>query len=167
MYKILTILAFMIGATAHAQDTYEIIRAVTSHINPNISILDTLPPFGSLALKSKSAFKAKAWDTLTRAERRELRRNAKKDKGQRIDENLLPSRNVIPTLHAMMPSLNGYPNPILYYTTPYYLIDNPILFSNNTKAVVFVTIIRGFSGSYLLEKKQGKWIVLKEFDIIN
>ncbi|HVU58101.1 MAG TPA: hypothetical protein VHD83_23735 [Puia sp.] len=163
--KILRILTVSILFThvsdlAKAQNgaPYEVLRVLAIQMNPKFPVLDSLYPFHS------TDFNGAAWAILSKDEKRELKKRTKQSFGVKISSDSLTGTTLIPALPVFMafakadsPSLR-----FIEQTQPFYMISAPVFIHNNTKAVVFLSLIKRFGTTYILQKKDRKWTILKD-----
>ena len=140
-----------------SDNPYEIIRALASQMDSKHPIVDSLCPFVI------SSFTGREWNGLTAREKRKLMRAVKKGMGIKLTQDSLPSRKLIPS----SPLFEAFANPdswgirLIEQQQPFYMLSHPLFFAGNTKAIVTLILIRGFSYTYIFERRDDNWVMIE------
>ena len=144
---------------AQASNQYEIINNILyKDFNNKIPILDSLFPL------QKMPFLKKDFTFFSKKEIKELKNSIRHSKGLKLNKDLLGFKNIIPAV----PIFNAFKNlndtinlNIVAKAKPFYILSTPIIFSNDTKAIISVLLMGGFSTTYIIERKKGRWEIDK------
>ena len=138
---------------------YDIINALSNEINSKFPVLDSLYP------SKKIDVKGEILDTFfTRKEKKEIREASTRATGFRLSNSILTNKKLIPA----EPIFKAFINPdsanlkLIEEAKPFYMLSNPIFFHHQTKAIISLSLIKGFGSTFILEKREGKWIVIKQ-----
>lgn len=156
---IIMILFALNSQVLSAQDSspYSVIRALSSEMNSKFPILDSLYPVKSYDLSSKD------YSYLSKKEKKEIKRVLKKQLGYSLREDSLQDRILIaasPIFHAFK-DFDSTASILIEKTQPFFMISNPVFFARQRKAIINVSLIRGYGYTYILEKTGEEWKIVK------
>ncbi len=139
-------------------DEYRVLRALHSEMNAKFPLLDSLYPIQTINLSGKG------YEILKRKEKRKIRKQIGKQEGYKLVHDSLPEERVlIPALQIFQAFRNfdSTASLLIEKTQPFFMVSNPIFFSKSKKAIVIVSLIRGYGNTYILGKNGSEWKILK------
>lgn len=149
--------SFSYTVCGQSGNPYEIIRALEKQMNSNYPIVDSLSPF------LITSFTGKDWNSLTAREKRKLRRAVKEQMGIKLNQDSLPHRKLIPSFPVFeaFANLDSSGIRMIEQQQPFYMLSNPLFFAGNSKAIVDLSLIRGFGYTYILERRNNDWVIIE------
>jgi hypothetical protein len=136
---------------------YEIVRTLARQMEASYPIVDSLCPF------SISTFHGKDWSFLKNKEKRNLKKAVKAGNGIRIHQDSLQNLRLI-SAHLIFEAFSNFDSTslkVIEKNQPFYMLSNPLFFAKNSRAIVALTLIKGFGYTYIFEKRNHNWIVIK------
>jgi hypothetical protein len=154
---IILLVLFSYVVTGQTRNPYEIIRTLEKQMNVKYPIVDSLYPF------AVEKFNGKDWSILTNKEKRKLKRTVKSEKGIKLNKDSLPDRILIPSLpiFAAFTNFDSTGSKLIEQYQPFYMLSNPVFFANSTKAIIALSLIKGFGYTYVFEKRNNDWVIIK------
>lgn len=155
---LITILLFAFSNSLIAQTckSCEIFQSLQQKINFQFPIVDSLHPIDTRNLNPNLG--------LTKKEIKELKKNGKLQRGLTLNSSNIKGAKTIPanSIYKAFKKMDSTNLKFIEQNKPFYLISNPLFFSNNCKAIVDVDLIGRGGYTYLLKRENGKWIIIKE-----
>jgi hypothetical protein len=123
-------------------------------LNTKFPIVDTLAPLKKIRKEDLNF--------LTKKELKELRKASVKSKGIKLSKDSISNYTLFPA-EPIFKAFQNFDSASskLFENQSYYLLSTPLFFSKNTKALIHISLIRGYGSLYILEKKEGNWKVVK------
>ena len=154
---------FLNTVSAHAQnnDVYGVLRAVVARLDHKVLLLDSLFPY-------KGEFNCKGYDILTPDEKKELKAAQKILKGIKLVQDSLPSiklKDSFTFYYAIRHVNDKNMLNVLAKADPCYMLSTPVFFGKS-KALIFVGHTRWGTSDYVLEKKNGVWVIIAEIGLL-
>jgi hypothetical protein len=148
---------FSYTVSGQSGNPYEIIRALAKQMDTNYPIVDTLYPFVI------ASFTGKDWNVLTGKEKRRLKYVVKKEKGIKLSQDSLPDRKLIPSssIFEAFENVDSTGIKVIEQYQPFYMLTYPLFFAGNTKAIVALNLIKGFGYTYIFERRNNDWVIIK------
>lgn len=155
LLSIILLCTTVLSLQAQEKETTAVIRALSEKINPAYPVLDSLYPITALKLSDKK------WQGLSSREKKELRTALKKTKGLRLTSDVLPGKKLIPgeVLYNAFTHPDTANMKVMEENQPFYMLSAPVFFRQNTKAIIFFSLIKGFGTTFILERKNDSWTV--------
>lgn len=158
-YKIFAfsmILFFSFSVNAQDIEILEVLKTLSTKMNLKLSVADTLYPLKI----SKSVFSLH----LLKYEIKEIKKHNKRQKGKKLDQSWLDGVNFISAklIYEAFKKLDSVNTDYIEKNKPFYLISNPLFFSNQKKAIVDIDLIGSGGYTYLLLKKDNEWFIEEE-----
>lgn len=156
---IFVLIIFSSAVFSQTYNPYPIINSLLSKENAQLPLLDSA--YKMLSLN----FKSKGWSFLSKTEKKELKKAIKRASGFRINQDsvgqykLISSEKVFSILTH--PDF-GKDSNVTSQLPHSYQVTAPVFFDDGNKAVSHVHLIKGNSYYAVLEKKDEKWVVIKE-----
>ncbi|MCW3464809.1 hypothetical protein [Chitinophaga nivalis] len=155
-----SVLFFTLNGKAQDCNPYKIIKTLISsqEINGNFPIVDSLFP---IQTKKKSV---EFIGLLTKEEQKEFKKNVKATSGFKLCADSLAALKLIPAppIFQALAKFDASSAKIIDNNKPFYLASAPVFFHNNTKAIIYLILVKGFGSIYILEKKGDAWVIVKE-----
>src|SRR5690606_2412646 len=101
---------------------------------------------------------------LNKKERKELKRATKNKKGFKLNPDSLKGITLIPAIPIFeaLAKFDSTSAKLIDENQPFYMASAPIFFHNNSKAIINLSLIKGFGSSYIFEKRGDNWVLVKE-----
>jgi hypothetical protein len=151
------LLALTMTGLSQSTSPYVIITTLGSQMDKKYPMLDSLFPLRKINLKEKE------WDSLSKKDKRTIKREISTAQGYKLDSDSLQGYKLL----AALPVFQGFSNfdsaasKRIEQNQPFYMISTPVFLDDSKKCIVLVSLIRGFGYSYILERKNYKRIILR------
>jgi hypothetical protein len=151
----------LIGSSIHAQqrEIYDVLTGLKQKINLRFRVSDSLCP---ISIKELGNFQKNL--PLSKQEIREIRIVSKGQKGMKLNDSLLNGASFISAISIYKAYQNADSSSLSFIESnkPFYTLSLPLFFDNGHKAIVDIDLIGSGGYTYLLIKRNDKWIIEKE-----
>ena len=158
----MSLLALDRGVQVQAQQSEitEALVALNGKINIRFPIVDSLHPF---TLNGSTEYQKDIG--LSKQEASEIKKYSKKSAGKKLDSSFIHGSRLISSQAFYKAYQNGdsLSSSFIEKNKPFYTLSVPLFFNDGQKAVLDMDLIGRGGYTYLLVKKQGKWVIEKEF----
>jgi hypothetical protein len=158
----MSLLALDHGVQVQAQQSEitEALVALNGKINIRFPVVDSLHPF---TLKGSTEYQKDFG--LSKQEASEIKKYSKKSAGKKLDSSFIHGSRLISSQAFYKAYQNGDSLSLSFIekNKPFYTLSVPLFFNDGQKAVLDMDLIGRGGYTYLLVKKQGKWVIEKEF----
>lgn len=156
IFSILIVVYSCSNSSAQNTEIKDILRVVEQKMNTALLVTDSLQPFYPKGLGKKLG--------LSKKEIKEIKKKAKLQHGLKLDKSYTESLNFIAAepLYTAFNKLDSESLQLIEKKKPFYLLSVPIFFRDANKAIIDVTLIGGYGTTYILEKKESHWVIIKE-----
>jgi len=156
----ISLLALEHSVQAQQREITETLAALKGEINFRFPIVDSLHPFtfnGSIGYQKDFG--------LSKQDVSEIKKHNKKRSGIKLDSSFIHGSRLISSQAFYKAYQNGDSLSLSFIekNKPFYTLSIPIFFNDGKKAVLDIDLIGRGGYTYLLVKKQGKWIIEKEY----
>jgi hypothetical protein len=140
------------------RNTYAVLNGLSSKIDSNIPIVDSLYPSKLLGLLKREQ------KLFTKKEVNELRKNLKRSVGFKLKQDSINWGQLIPAKPLMnfIYDSDSSNLKLVEKSKPFCIISAPIFFNNNSKVLISIDVIGSYGYSYIMQRVNDKWIILKE-----
>lgn len=156
----ISLLALDTSVQAQQCEITEVLVALNGKINIRFPIVDSLHPF---ALKGLTEYQKDFG--LSKQEASEIEKHSKKSAGKKLDSSFINGSRLIPSQAFYKAYQNGDSLSLSFIekNKPFYTLSVPLFFNDGQKVVLDIDLIGREGYTYLLVKRQGKWVIQKEF----
>jgi len=142
---------------AQKENPYGVLTAISQKFNLKYPVLDSLIPLHSSDMTNDNS------SGLTKGEEREFGNAVRQARGFRLNSDSLREWKFLPALPILkvFETFDSFGSALVEKQKPFYVISNPI-FLRHGKAIVNVNLIGSYGYTYILEWKNGKWVILTE-----
>ena len=156
----MSLLALDHNIQAQQSEIIEALGALNGKINILYPIVDSLHPF---TLNGLTEYQKDFG--LSKQEESEIKKHSKKSAGKRLDSSFIHGSRLISSQDFYKAYKIGDSLSLSFIekNKPFYTFSVPLFFNHGQKAVLDMELIGRGGYTYLLVKRQGKWIIEKEF----
>ncbi|HMH20155.1 MAG TPA: hypothetical protein VK563_00195 [Puia sp.] len=159
IYLIATLL--LIGSNIQAQqgEIHDVLAGLKKKINLRFRISDSLPPTSIKKLDNLQHDLS-----LSKQEVREVRKANTRIKGMKLDNTLLDGVSFISasSIYKAYQFADSSSLSFIERNKPFYILSFPLFFDNGQKAIIDLDLIGRGGYTYLLVKRNDKWVIDKE-----
>jgi len=124
---------------AQCNSPYSVLKALSSQLNKNYPLLDSLHPL------SKIDFGSTEWSGVSKKDKKKIRKTIAHGKGYGLHRDSLSGFKFISALpiYTAFETFDSSSLETIKKNKPCYMISNPIFFKNNTRCYIMVSLIGG------------------------